>query len=128
MAKLVYDIVENGIEPKPIKGIPGWDLFARVRQGSHTGVTYKLGVKVDVPKGYIGFLIPKASIKNTSLTAKNSMSIINGVTDELSFSFSHDPIGGMYNVGDAVCQLVLMPVEMDAVIEKDGQTKKKWRK
>lgn len=127
MDKLIYEVVENGSPPKPVKGV-GWDLIARTRQGSHNGVTYKLGVKVDIPKGYIGFLVPKLSIRNTSLIAKTSMLIVNDVADELSIAFHHDPIGGMYNIGDVVCQLILVPVAVDVSLEKEGQSKKKWRR
>ena len=72
----------------------------------------KLGVAVEIPKGYVGLIFPRSSITNKNLILKNSVGIIDSnYRGELSARF-YELIkysGDYYKIGDRCCQLVILP-------------------
>lgn len=73
--------------------------------------TCKTGVAVEIPKGYVGLLFPRSSVSKTSLSLKNAVGIIDsGYRGEIMMKFRiHDAVPNVYNPGDRVGQLVIVP-------------------
>jgi dUTP pyrophosphatase len=98
-------------------------------------VEYKTGISVNVPAGYVGLLYPRSSVSKTRLTLANSVGVVDaGYTGEISLRFRDRELLGMeisepdlqkysissfdrsvYKEGDAIGQLVLVPIELPIV-------------
>jgi len=78
MINLKYKLVdENSKEPVySTKGDACFDLFCREINKTKDYIEYRLGVKFEIPKGYVGLLFPRSSITNKDLIVKNSVGII----------------------------------------------------
>lgn len=103
----------------------GFDLVATSREEDMYGnVSYGLGIAIEIPKGYAGFIFPRSSNCKKQLLMCNSVGIVDcGYTGEIMAKFkptSIHPYSMDYNVGDKVAQLVIMPypeIEFDEVDE-----------
>lgn len=100
----------------------GFDLFAcstnwSVHEASGLYTEYGTGLAMEIPKGYVGFLLPRSSISNTRHMLKNSVGVIDsGYRGEIKFRFSPDSTRSAYSTGDKVGQIVLIKlpkVEME---------------
>ena len=101
---------ENAVLPKYAKaGDAGMDLTAiemEFKDGIHT---YKTGLAVEIPYGYVGLIFPRSSIYKTSLRLTNSVGVIDsGYRGEIMFKFKADG-ETVYDVGDRVGQLFVIP-------------------
>jgi dUTP pyrophosphatase len=79
-------------------------------------ITYRTGIAVEIPEGYVGLIFPRSSIRKTSLMLSNSVGVIDsGYRGEIIFSFREvDELGDnnynkKYHVGDRIGQLVIIP-------------------
>lgn len=93
----------------------GLDLRAVevVHEGSK--VTYSTGLAVQIPRGCAGLLLARSSIHKTPLRLCNSVGLIDsGYTGEIKAVFDVLPnvSGSIYNVGDRIMQLVVLPISM----------------
>lgn len=84
---------------------------------TNTYVSYKLGFAVEFPIGYVGFIFPRSSISKYDLVMANSVGVIDSQYRgevEARFKIVNNnnniltPMK-MYNKGDAICQLIIMP-------------------
>lgn len=103
----------------------GWDLFACKRTKIGNILTYDTGVSVAIPEGHVGLLFPRSSICKYDLELCNSVGVIDSGyrgTIQAKFrelipnDFTKKP--KIYNLGDKICQLVIVPissVELDFV-------------
>jgi dUTP pyrophosphatase len=83
---------------------------------SNGSIIYSTGLAVAIPKGHVGLLFPRSSISKKSLVLSNSVGCVDaGYRGEIKAVFRNT--GSMwYNVGDRICQLVVMPFpEMEPV-------------
>lgn len=80
-------------------------------------VKYYLGIGCKVPKGYGLFAFCKSSVYKKGMNLSNAVGVIDcGYQGEISVIFNLTSHSKPYHVGDAVCQLVLIPIETpDAV-------------
>lgn len=79
MELVKYTLVEGGSAPlKGSDGAAAFDLFSRVpRWDDEAGyLEVFLGVKFEIPKGYVGKLYPRSSISNYGLHMANSVGVI----------------------------------------------------
>lgn len=101
--------------PKYAKdGDAGLDLTAiTILSNTYEQITYGTGIAVEIPKGYVGLVFPRSSIRNTSLSLSNAVGIIDsGYRGEIQATFNKkelDAVGEPYKVGDRICQLIIMP-------------------
>lgn len=106
--------------PVPSKnGFFGFDLTAiDCETDSFFMNTYKTGISVDIPKGYIGILIPKENIYKTGQIL-NSINIIDSnFKDSISFIFR--TVGcweTCYHIGDCIGKIVFLPALHVELIE-----------
>ena len=115
---------EAGVIPAYAKpGDAGLDLVAvsETWNDDNTMVTYGTGLAVEIPEGYVGLLFPRSSISKTNLELSNSVGVIDsGYRGEIMFKFRYNSEGMVYDVGDRVGQLIILPypsIEFEEVQE-----------
>lgn len=107
---------ENAVVPtKANLGDAGWDLTATTKEIVDTPgygfVRYKFGIAVKVPDGHVGLLFPRSSVSKTGLFLANGVGVIDsGYTGELEARFKYVPKTNIYEVGERVVQLVILPL------------------
>ena len=104
----------DSVKPKYAKaGDAGMDLVAtKIKENTTFQITYGLGIAMEIPEGFVGLVFPRSSIRNTELMLSNSVGVIDsGYRGELQATFNK--LNGLdsisYNVGDRVCQIVIVP-------------------
>ena len=116
----------NAVTPSYAKvGDAGLDLTAISMQIvdniTYGYVEYGTGIAVEIPQGYVGLIYPRSSISNTGMMLSNSVGVIDsGYRGEIKFRFKWISNTSMYNLGDRIGQLVVMPyptIQMEEVLE-----------
>lgn len=106
-----------------IEGAAGMDLTASsVLSNNSNHILYGTGISVDIPSGYVGLIFPRSSVRKTSLSLSNSVGVIDhGYTGEIQFTFNRidSSMLPVYNVGDRIGQLVILPIPSIEVVEVD---------
>lgn len=97
-------------------GDAGLDLIAtsisiNFLNSSFLQVEYGTGLAIEIPSGYVGFLIPRSSSKNNNLRLSNTIGVIDsGYRGEIKAIFTvPDEESIIYDVGDRIVQLVIVP-------------------
>jgi len=85
-------------------------------------IEYGTGLSIEIPEGYVGLIFPRSSISDLNMSLTNSVGVIDsGYRGEIKLRFKKATLGkGMYEVGDKIGQLVIMPypkIEFDEVKE-----------
>ena len=100
-------------------GDAGLDLKAVTVSVSEDYIEYGTGLAIEIPYGFAAFIFPRSSISNYSLILANSVGLVDpGYKGELKVRFKK--IGNkdkIYELGDKVAQLVLMPIAIATSIE-----------
>lgn len=104
-------------------GDAGLDITA-VAKISNTSFecTYSTGIAVEIPRGYVGLVFPRSSIKNKELSLSNSVGVIDsGYRGDIQFTFNK--LNGLdsidYKVGDRIAQLIIIPYPQIEFLEVD---------
>lgn len=109
----IKKIDANAVIPKYAKpGDAGLDLTATSEEWNddNTMVTYGTGLAVEIPEGYVGLVFPRSSVSKTTLNLTNSVGVIDsGYRGEIMFKFRYLEEGMIYDVGDRIGQLIIMP-------------------
>lgn len=115
---------QDGVIPSYAKpGDAGLDLVAisETWNDDNTMVTYDTGLAVEIPEGYVGLLFPRSSISKTDLALANSVGVIDsGYRGPIMLKFRYLEEGFVYDVGDRVAQLLIIPypsIEFEEVEE-----------
>lgn len=93
-------------------GDAGLDLTAVTEEWNEdeTTVTYDTGLAVEIPAGYVGLVFPRSSVSKTSLVLANSVGVIDsGYRGSIMLKFKYLEEGLVYDVGDRIGQLVIIP-------------------
>lgn len=106
-------------------GSVGLDLVATdaCYHSSFDYIEFGTGIAVQIPKGYVGFVVPRSSISNTPHFLRNSVGVIdNDYTGEIivRMGTKDNKQAIEYQVGDRVAQLVITScpkVELEEVNE-----------
>jgi dUTP pyrophosphatase len=118
-------------------GDAGMDVIATsIISDTPTQITYGLGIALEIPKGFVGVVFPRSSIRKTGLQLSNSVGVIDsGYRGELQATFNKLFGGeGMYDemkvremqpneyykIGDRVAQIMVIPhpdIQFEAVNE-----------
>lgn len=105
---------DNVIEPSYAKdGDAGLDLtVSSISENTTFDVTYKFGISVEIPYGYVGLLFPRSSVRNFEIILSNCVGVIDsGYRGELQATFKK--INGLdshsYKVGERAAQLLILP-------------------
>ena len=115
---------EDGVIPSYAKpGDAGMDLVAvsETWNDDNTMVTYGTGLAIEIPEGHVGLLFPRSSVSKTSLSLANCVGVIDsGYRGEVMFKFRYLEEGMVYDVGDRVGQILILPypsIEFEEVEE-----------
>ena len=90
----------------------GLDLTATSVKFEHDCWVYGTGLAMEIPKGYVGLLFPRSSIRRYSLSLSNSIGVIDSdYRGEVMFSFRpvNAPNSPVYKVGEKIGQIIIMP-------------------
>ena len=114
----------DAVIPKYAKdGDAGLDLVATSKLSNTSfQVSYGTGLAMEIPKGFVGLVFPRSSIRNTELQLSNSVGVIDsGYRGELQATFrkTHGDSSETYNVGDKIFQMVIIPHPIVELIEVD---------
>lgn len=100
-------------------GDAGLDLKAVTITVTEDYIEYGTGLAIEIPYGFAAFIFPRSSISNYSLILANSVGVVDsGYKGELKVRFKK--IGDkdkIYEIGNKVAQLVLMPIAIANSIE-----------
>ena len=117
----------DAVIPKYSKpGDAGLDLTAvEVINDERFQVTYRTGLAMEIPLGYVGLLFPRSSIRNYEISLSNCVGVIDsGYRGEIQFTFNKN--GGIpskrYEKGDRVGQIIIMPYPEIEFVELDNLT------
>lgn len=117
-------------------GDAGMDLIA-INNGvtnKYGSVTYKTGISIEIPNGYVGLVFPRSSVYKTIDRISNSVGVIDsGYRGELMVNFDISLIkyivkehnvkgykGKEYKKGDRIAQIIILPypqIEFEEVNE-----------
>lgn len=104
---------KNAVIPSYSKvGDAGLDLTAISEEWNEDNsiVTYGTGLAVEIPEGYVGLIYPRSSIYKTTLHLANNVGIIDSnYRGELLLKFRYLEEGIVYDIGDRIGQLIIIP-------------------
>ena len=124
----------NAIIPKYAKsGDAALDLHAieRGKADNYGNMVYKTGLAMEIPDGYVGLIYPRSSISKTKQMLRNHVGVIDsGYRGEIIlkfgwFSQSATPDSSIYDAGDRIAQLMIVPrpkiefMEVDELSDTD---------
>lgn len=109
----INKLKKNAVIPKYARdGDAGMDLTAISKEwDKHSSmVTYGTGLSVEIPKGFVGLLFPRSSIYKTELSLANAVGVIDsGYRGEIMFKFRYLDEGSIYDIGDRIGQMIIIP-------------------
>ncbi len=100
----------------PYRGSPfsaGCDLTAISRSwdAAHGTWIYGTGLAMAIPDGHVGLLFPRSSVYTRSLILANCVGVIDSdYRGEIKVLFRQAGEGAVYDVGERVAQLVVLPI------------------
>ena len=118
-------LVESAKVPnKATSGSNGFDLTATSKEwhDEFQAYVYGTGIAVEIPKGYVGLLFPRSSVRKYALAMANCVGVIDSdYRGEIMATFrpTNPYQGKVYNVGDKCCQLVIVPAPEFEIKEVD---------
>ena len=122
----IKKLVKEAVIPTYAKdGDAGMDLTAvskeEVNGKDYQYISYGTGLSFEIPKGFVGLVFPRSSISKTELVMANSVGVIDsGYRGEVSVRFKDLAPNSIYQVGDRIAQLIIIPypeVEFEEVEE-----------
>ena len=137
----------NSSIPTPkyaIEGDAGLDLTAvQILKSDYKSVVYDTGLAFEIREGYIGFIYPRSSVRKYDLIMANSVGVVDSnYRGSIQVSFKRTLSGSLkyllnsigfktnlreYELGDRVCQLIILPypqIELKVVEEELTETKR----
>lgn len=110
----IKKLTENAVIPSYSKaGDAGMDLTITSEiENTSFSVTYGFGIALEIPRGYVGLIFPRSSVRNQELLLSNSVGVIDsGYRGEIQATFKKT--NGLdslkYKVGERGAQIIIMP-------------------
>lgn len=110
----VKKLHESAVIPSYSKdGDAGMDLtITREIENTSFSVSYGFGIAMEIPKGFVGLIFPRSSVRNQDLILSNCVGVIDsGYRGELQATFKKtqglDSI--KYKVGERGAQIIILP-------------------
>ena len=106
----------------------GFDLTAtratsEINECGQFVLVYHTDLALEIPEGHVGLIFPRSSISKKSLYQTNSVGVIDaGYRGEIMIKFKNttgDSIPAVYNLGDKIAQLIIMPYPTVEFIESE---------
>jgi dUTP pyrophosphatase len=116
----------NAVTPSYSKdGDAGLDLTAtEIISNSTDQITYGTGISLEIPRGYVGLVFPRSSIRKYELELTNSVGVIDsGYRGEIQLTFNKvNKKLTSYIIGDRIAQILIIPYPSISFIETDELT------
>lgn len=107
-------------------GDAGMDLVAtEVISNTTFDVTYGTGIAMEIPKGYVGLVFPRSSVRKYDLSLSNCVGVIDsGYRGEIQATFKKTQgLDSMsYKKGDRIAQIIILPFPKITFVEVDELT------
>ena len=114
------------VSPKYAKrGDAAMDLVAVSKTENKTYIEYGTGIAVEIPEGYVGLIFSRSSISKYNLQLANGVGVIDsGYRGEIKIRFKIEKVSEpiVYEVGDRVAQLMVLPYPEVSFMEVEGLT------
>lgn len=104
------------------QGDAGLDMTAIQVLKDEMYYEYRTGIAIEVPEGHVGLMFPRSSISKTKQILSNHVGVIDsGYRGEILFRFKKLAWdnGEVYQEGDKVGQLVIIPIPQIELVEVD---------
>jgi len=108
-------------------GDAGMDMVAtKIINETLDSITYGTDIAMEIPKGFVGLVFPRSSIRKTHLFLSNSVGVIDsGYRGEIQATFNQRSLSSqsgsfLYGVGDRIMQIIIIPhppIEFEEVEE-----------
>jgi dUTP pyrophosphatase len=110
----VKKLNDNAVIPSYSKiGDAGMDLtITSIIENLTESITYGFGIAIEIPKGYVGLIFPRSSIRKYDISLTNSVGVIDsGYRGEIQATFrKHDTSAGLiYKPGERGAQILILP-------------------
>lgn len=113
----IKKLTENAVIPSYSKvGDAGMDLtITSIISETATDVTYGFGIALEIPRGYVGLVFPRSSVRKYDLSLTNSVGVIDsGYRGEIQATFKKTSwlkgdSSDKYEIGDRGAQIIIMP-------------------
>jgi dUTP pyrophosphatase len=115
----------NAVAPlRGTVGSAGFDLTATSKQRIDLYHTkFGTGLAVEIPKGYVGLVFPRSSCYKQGMLLSNCVGVIDSdYRGEITAVFIGVDNEICYNVGDRICQLIIMPYPAIEFVEAEELT------
>jgi len=107
-------------------GDAGMDMTAtKIINETLDSITYGTDIAMEIPKGFVGLIFPRSSVRKTHLFLSNSVGVVDsGYRGEIQATFkkiqgiSNNALDN-YKVGDRICQIMIIPHPSINFIEVD---------
>ncbi len=127
MSVKIRKLSENAVVPKYSKpGDAGMDLtITSIISETTTDVTYGFGIALEIPKGFVGLIFPRSSIRKYDLSLTNCVGVIDsGYRGEIQSTFKKTNwlkgnSSEKYEVGDRGAQIMILAYPQIEFIETD---------
>lgn len=89
------------------------NITTALNEAGQLMIVYHTDLAVEIPEGYVGFLMPRSSIWKKSIMLTNHVGVIDsGYRGEIIavFRATTDVVPKVYNQGDRFAQLVIVPI------------------
>jgi dUTP pyrophosphatase len=118
----VKKIHSNAIIPSYSKvGDAGMDLtITSIIENTSFSVSYGFGLSMEIPKGFVGLVFPRSSVRNYELSLTNCVGVIDsGYRGEIQATFrKHSGLDSIsYKVGDRGAQIIILPYPQVTMVE-----------
>lgn len=121
----IKKLVENAVIPQYAHDTDaGLDLTSTSREIDKYGnYVYHTGLAIEIPNGYVGLLFPRSSVSKYNLSLCNCVGVIDSAyRGEIIVKFnlvSNKYNTNVYNTGDRVAQLIIIPYPKINLVESD---------
>jgi dUTP pyrophosphatase len=110
----VKKLVPEAVVPSYSKvGDAGMDLtITKEIENTSFSVSYGFGIAMEIPKGYVGLIFPRSSVRNQDLILSNCVGVIDsGYRGEIQATFKKTQgLDSMkYKVGERGAQIIILP-------------------
>ena len=127
MSVKIRKLSENSVVPKYSKpGDAGMDLtITSIISETTTDITYGFGIALEIPKGFVGLIFPRSSVRKYDLSLTNCVGVIDsGYRGEIQSTFKKTSwLKGdnseKYEVGDRGAQIMILAYPQIEFVETD---------
>lgn len=123
----IKKLFENAVIPTYSNvGDAGLDLtVSRIIENTSFTVTYGFGIAIEIPKGHVGLLFSRSSVRKFDIILSNCVGVIDSVyRGEIQSTFKK--LNGLdsynYKVGERAAQLIILPYPTIRFVETDDLT------